>query len=232
MRASLFQPLCGFKGSSSMTESEKDTIRFFNEIGVNLEIIHEIAEQTPDFLIETYKQKVFIEVKEIYDNEEEKKILKDIKEKKQVSIYDSSEVGKRFRPSIKKANKQLKTRCKSNEAGLVIIQDVRDFFTSSMMPQEEIKLAMFGDRVTWIDLNSGKIKADVYDKNKTTTNQKNTTVSAVALMIKNRQDNSLTLHIYHNPHAKNILKSPFIESPKIYEYSIANTHSYGDFEKQ
>ena len=226
------QTVCGFRGLSPMTESEKDTIRLFNEIGVNLKRIPEGAEKTPDFFIETDKQKIFIEVKEVNENEEEKKLLKEIEDKGQVSGHDSPEIGKRFRPSIQAANRQLKKSCKSNEAGLVIIQDVRDFFTRSCIPQEEIKLAMFGDRVTWVEVRSRKIQADIYDKNKTTTGQKNTTVSAVGLMIKNIQDNSLTLHIYHNPHAKNILISPFLESPKIYEYSICNTRSYGDFEKQ
>lgn len=48
---------------------------------------------------------------------------------------------------------------------------MRDFLTLSCTPQEEIKLAMFGDRVTWVSVNTGNIKADIFDK-KTTTEQK------------------------------------------------------------
>ena len=215
-----------------MTESEKDTIRFFDEIKVNLNRIPEGVEKTPDFFVETDKQKIFIEVKEINENEEEKALLKQIEDKGQVSGHESPELGKRFRPAIQAANKQLKKKCTSGEAGLVIIQDVRDFFNRSCFPQEEVKLAMFGDRVTWISVNSRSVKADIFDKNKTTTEQKNTTVSAVGLMVKNIQDGSLTLHIYHNPHAKNGLLSPIFESSKAYEYRIGSSKSYGEFEKQ
>lgn len=215
-----------------MTESEKNTIRLFNDIKVNLVRIPEGPEKTPDFFVETYKQKIFIEVKEINENEEEKKLLKEIDKKGHVSGHDSPKVGKRFRPSIQSANKQLKKSCRSNEAGLVIIQDVRHFFTRSCIPQEEIKLAMFGERVTWLSVNSRKVKADVFDKNKTTTEQKNTTISAVGLMIKNVQNDSLTLHIYHNPHAKTPLISPVFESSKTFEYSINATNEYGNFEAQ
>jgi hypothetical protein len=214
-----------------MTESEKDTIRLFNDIKVNLVRIPEGVEKTPDFFVETDKQKIFIEVKEINENEEEKGLLKEIDKKGHVS-GDSPEIGKRFRPSIRAANKQLKKSCTSNEAGLVIIQDVRHFFTRSCIPQEEIKLAMFCDRVTWLGVNSGKVQADLFDKNKTTTEQKNTTISAVGLMIKNVQDDSLTLHIYHNPHAKTPLMPPVFESTKVFEYCINTIKVYDNFEIQ
>ncbi len=215
-----------------MTESEEDTIRLFNDIKVNLFRVPEGAEQTPDFFVETDNQKIFIEVKEINENEEEKGLLSEIDKKERVSGYDSCEIGKRFRSSIQTANKQLKKSCTSNEAGLVIIQDVRHFFTRSCMPQEEIKLAMFGDRVTWLSVNTGKIKADLFAKNKTTTDKKNTTTSAVGLMIKNIQDDSLTLHIYHNPYAKTPLISPVFESTKVFEYRINATKEYDNFEIQ
>lgn len=194
--------------------------------------IPEGTERTPDFYVQTNKQKIFIEVKEIGENEEEKGLLKEIDVKGHISGHDSPEIGKRFRPSIKSANKQLKMRCTSNEAGLVIIQDVRHFFTRSCIPKEEIKIAMFGERITWFGVNSGEVKAGIFDKNKTTTKQKNTTISAVGLMIKNIQDDNLTLHIYHNPHAKIPLISPVFNSSKVYEYRMNCTKTYGNFEIQ
>ncbi|MCO6353818.1 hypothetical protein GBO14_03435 [Pseudoalteromonas shioyasakiensis] len=186
-----------------MTKSELNTIRFFNEIGVSSIRIPECDERTPDFYIKTNKQNIYVEVKEVRDNEAEKELLKEINQNGQTKVHDSPKLGKRFRSLIQRANKQLRNKCKSNDAGLVIIQDVRDFLTRSCTPQEEIKLAMFGDRVSWVSVNSGNIKADVFDKNKTTTEQKNTTISAVGLMLENIQDGNLTLYIYHNPHAKN-----------------------------
>ena len=213
-----------------MTESEIDTIRFFDEIGCDLIRIPESSEKTPDFFIETEKQKIFIEVKEITDNDEDKKLIEEVATHGQVGAHDGPEVGKRFRPAIQSANKQLKKKCKEGEPGLVIIQDVRDFFTKSVMPQEEIKQAMFGDRVTWISVNTKEIESDIFQENKTTTNAKNTTISAVGLMMKNSHNNKLTLHIHHNPHARNKLKSPVFTCEGVYEYHIDNTSSYSNFQ--
>jgi hypothetical protein len=214
-----------------MTESELDTTRFFKEIGVDLNRIAEGTEKTPDFYFETGAQKVFVEVKEIKENEDEKKLLRDVEIYGQTGVHDSPELGKRFRPAIQAANRQLKQRCLSGEAGLIIIQDVRDWFTRSIVPQEEIKIAMFGDRITWIGVNSRTVKADLYNKNKTTTEMKNTTVSAIGLLIKNVQDNSLSLHVYHNPHAKNALVSTVFFSDRVFEYRIFDTKAYGDFKR-
>ncbi len=213
-----------------MTESEIDTIRFFDEMGCNLARIPECSEKTPDFFIETEKQKIFIEVKEITNNDEDKRLIKEVSTHGQTGMHNTPGVGKRFRPAIHSANKQLKKKCKDGDPGLVIIQDVRDFFTKSVMPQEEIKQAMFGDRVTWISVNSKEVKSDIFQENKTTTNAKNTTISAVGLMVKNSQNNELTLHIHHNPHAKNKLISPVFVCNSVYEYHIDNTNSYSNFQ--
>ena len=73
-------------------------------------------------------------MKENTENQEEKKHLKQLNKIGRVSAYDPPEIGKRFRPSIQTAHKQLKKSCTTNEAGLVIIQDVRHFFILSCIP--------------------------------------------------------------------------------------------------
>lgn len=215
-----------------MTKSEENTIKLFKEIGLDLVRVKERAEKTPDFFVETDKQKIFIEVKEINENKEEKDFLLKIDNKEKISAFDSPEIGKRFRPPINAANKQLKSSCKSNEAGLIIIQDIRNFLNRSECPHEEVKLAMFGDRVTWLNVGTGQFEADLFDKNKTTTEQKNTTTSAVCLLTKDLENGNLKLHIYHNPYAKVPLISPVFKSSKVSEYSIHITKAYSNFKKK
>lgn len=223
--------LYGSLSISEMTESEIDTIRFFEKIGIEIIRIHDGVEKAPDFYLEIDNQGIYVEVKEISDNADEIALIKEVEAHGFSSVHDSPEIGRRFRPAIQSANRQLKQRCSSGEPGLVIIQDVRNFFTRSMFPVEEVKLAMFGDRVTWISTRDSRLTADLYEKNKTVTENKNTTVSAVGLMVKNINDQSLTLHIFHNPHAKNMMKVGTLLSDSVIEYKIRDTRSYGSFER-
>lgn len=214
-----------------MTESEIDTIRFFECIGIGITRIHDGVEKAPDFYLEIDNQGIYIEVKEISDNADEIALIKEVEVHGRSAVHDSPEIGRRFRPAIQSAHRQLKQRCSSGQLGLVIIQDVRNFFTRSIFPEEEIKLAMFGDRVTWLSTINMAVAADLYEKNKTVTKNKNTTVSAVGLMVKNINDQSLTLHIFHNPHAKNVMKVGTLKSDSVVEYKIRDTRSYGSFER-
>lgn len=214
-----------------MTESEIDTVRFFENIGIEITRIHDGVEKAPDFYLEVDNQTIYIEVKEVSDNADEVALIKEVEVNGHTDVHDSPEIGRRFRPGIRSANRQLKKRCLSGEPGLVIIQDVRNFFTRSMFPEEEVKLAMFGDRITWLSARDGNVAADLYEKNKTVTERKNTTVSAVGLMVKNVNDQSLMLHIFHNPHAKIVMKVGLFRSDTIAEYKIRDTRTYGSFER-
>ncbi len=212
-----------------MTQSEINVQKFFKQIGCKLFKIPETSIKTPDFYLKTTKQKIIIEVKEITENEDEKKVNSQIEQFGETDVYNSCSIGKRFRVPIQKSNRQLKKHCINNEPGLLIIQDVRSFANRSFFYQEEIKQAMFGDRVTWINQDNRKIAADIFQENKTTTDKKNTTISAVAILIENVQNGVLTLHIYHNPFAKNKLISPVFQSDLVYEYEIESTDSYCNF---
>ena len=214
-----------------MNESEIDAMRFFENIGIEITRIHDGVEKAPDFYLEVDHQPIYIEVKEVSDNADEVALIKEVELNGRTHVHDSPEIGRRFRPAIQSANRQLKKRCLLGEPGLVIIQDVRNFFTRSMFPEEEVKLAMFGDRVTWLSAKGGNVVADLFEKNKTVTENKNTTVSAVGLMVKNINDQSLMLHIFHNPHAKNPMKLGLFRSDAVAEYKIRDTRTYDSFER-
>jgi hypothetical protein len=212
-----------------MTESEENLINLFSTTRFELLRVSEGVEKSPDFFIQSELQDVYIEVKEISENKSELELRKKVELTGSSGCYESSEVGKRFRTKIVEANRQLKKKCTGNQASIVIIQDIRPFISMSIMPQEEIKQAMFGDRVTWISVDNHEIAADLFSKNKTTTAEKNTTTSAVGLLVRNLETSELSLDLFHNPYAKNRLIAEFSLENSIREYMISDTVNYQDF---
>lgn len=219
----------------TMTKSEEDTVRFFRSIGIEIQKVSECSEKTPDYHLSPKGCSIYLEVKEIDENDEEKEIRRKVDEFGESGVYDTSPVGKRFRSKIAESNRQLKKLCVNKEPGIVLIQDVRPFVTKSLMPQEELKQAMFGDRVTWRNVplhqnnNSSAVTADIYSRNKTTTESKNTTVSAVALLIEHSQTGELTMLLHHNPHAKNPLPESIFSGDRVKEFKVNSTKNYGGF---
>lgn len=218
-----------------MTKSEENTRKFFQSIGIDIQKVSEGNEKTPDYHLSVNGFSIYLEVKEITENDEEKVIQRKTDGMGEAGYYDSSPVGKRFRSKISEANRQLKKLCANGEPGIVIIQDTRPFATKSLMPQEEIKQAMFGDRVIWRATPSNhtnyksKVTADIFSHNKTITEEKNTTISATGLLIEHSETGELTLLIHHNPYAKNPLPASLINNRSLKEYKIDSTKEHGDF---
>ena len=67
-------------GNGVMTQSEANTIELFSVTSFELSKIKEEGEKTPDFILKTEHQDIFIEVKEVSENPEEillrKKLMK------------------------------------------------------------------------------------------------------------------------------------------------------------
>ena len=222
--------MCG-----QMTKSEENTIKFFESIGVVIGKVAESSEKTPDYHILQNGCSIYLEVKEIDENFEEKAIRRDVELNGYGDSYDLSPVGKRFGPKIAEANRQLKKICINNEPGIALVQDIRPFETRSLIPQEEIKQAMFGNRVIWQSVPSHKnnfqssVTADVFGKDKVTTERKNTTISAVALLVESAQTGELALYLHHNPYARNPLPYSIFGSNKVKDYVIDSVREYGGF---
>ncbi len=218
-----------------MTKSEENTKKFFQSVGIDIQKVSEGSEKTPDYHFSVNGVSIYLEVKEITENDKEKIIQQKICDVGEAGCYDSSPIGKRFRSKISEANRQLRNLCVNGEPGIVLIQDSRPFATKSLMPQEEIKQAMFGDRVIWRTIPShlsnyiSKVTADIFSHNKTTTEEKNTTISAVGLLIEHIETGELSLLIHHNPYAKNPLPVSLINNSCFKEYKIDSTKEYGDF---
>lgn len=220
-----------------MTKSEANTISFFSSIGIKLTKIDEAPTETPDYHALVSEVDLFIEVKEIVENENEKLVLKKIEQNDELFSYHYKPMAKRVRDKIKPANKQLKKLCTKDQPGILVIQDLRSFFTKSVIPTEEIKLAMFGERQIWRTVphpayrNKKETTADIFGPNKSNTNLKNTHTSAVCLLICDSDNNNSKIFVYHNPFSKHPLPQKLMSHPNIIEYAIPSTSSYCNFEK-
>lgn len=214
------------------TKSEINTATLFRSIEIDFQKIDVEKNKTPDYLVEKNGIKIYVEVKEINENDDEIAIRK-MAEGDNPEIYTTDQSGKRFRSKIKEANSQLKEKCKAGEPGIVIIQDLRPLYTLSLNPQEEIKLAMFGDRELWCYVHPrhmvGKVKDDIFTINRMTTERKNTTVSAVGFLVVHNETKKITMLLHHNPFAKNKLDYGILRSKSIKQYAISSTNQYGSF---
>jgi hypothetical protein len=121
------------------TISENNTIRYFESIGITINEINPSDKKTPDYVLVINDQTIYLEVKEISENDEEIIISKKIASSDPDASFYSPPIRKRFRSEISEANRQLKQKCGSNEPGITVIQDIRPWPTASVMPQEEIK---------------------------------------------------------------------------------------------
>jgi hypothetical protein len=214
-----------------MTRSEQNTVKFFAMLGVELAPIATSATETPDYAATISGTEVVIEVKELTENEEEKRVLRRI-ESNEVFSYDSQSASKRLSGKITKANSQLKRLCGGSKPGLLIIQDTRSFFTTSVMPFEEIKQAMFGQREIWRTVptfqgtNELRTVADLFGKGKSTTQTKNTHVSAVCLLQENYSRGSFKLEMLHNPFARYPFPHGLLPREHVCECVIQSVHEY------
>ncbi len=229
--------LCEELCVTTVTKSEDNTIRYFESYNIKIEKIPVslyLKTKTPDFVISHNDQTINIEVKEITENPEEVTIRKRVENGEQVS-YDSSPVVKRIREKIREANGQLKKRCKNDQPGILIIQDIRPFITQSIGLSEFIKQAMFGDRVIWRTVPNHRnnytteTSADVFDKNKKIRRDINTIISAVAMLVSNSETKNIAMYLFHNPYAENKLKQGLIKGELFHEYKILSTTGYGEF---
>ncbi|MEN6474086.1 MAG: hypothetical protein ABFD81_08740 [Syntrophaceae bacterium] len=220
-----------------MTQSEKNVIDFFRSIGIELVQIPETDTETPDYKTSISGVEIFIEVKEIIENDYEKDVLKKTEDNTHQYSFDVQPMSKRVRGKITKADCQLKKLCIANQPGILIIQDLRSFFTRSLIPSEEVKQAMFGEREIWVSMpsfgviNKSKITADIFGKNKSNTKSKNRNISAVCLLVDKAETRDSSLFIYHNPYAKNPLPHKLIDHSNVKEFVIPSTRSYCHYEK-
>jgi len=220
-----------------MTISEGSVAKFFTDNGFSTDRIPASTTKTPDFWISHAEFRAAVEVKEISENEYEKNARRDVEENGHANGVESRVDTKVLRNLIKYADSQLKRFCSGGQPGMLVVQDMRPFWTLNILIEESLKQAMFGDRVVWRSaprhLSGGvsKTVGDSFGGNRTLTDQKNRSVSAVGILYLNQDPHKTSLSLYHNPFARHKLILPKGLSGAIREFAISSTDQYGHFER-
>jgi len=219
------------------TKSEIDTCAFFSSINVDLKRISEskvLNEKSPDYFFTSNDVRIIVEVKQLEENDQELEVADSINDGKLVA-YDQSNCSQRIRDKIKKTNRQLKRHCDSSNPGVLILQDVRPFFTRNFWLGHSIQEAMFGARTNWrtfpTHLNGYRSRtvADVFSHTgRATRYDKNQYVSCIGVLSADEDSRRSKLTFYHNPYAFFPLPTTYISNLRVRHYEIADP--FGSYE--
>ena len=218
-----------------MTKSESNVKFFFENLGFSVGRIPEASRERPDYWLEQSNFRVAIEVKEITENDLEKEVRLKLEIDRHAGGYESRDDSKTLRNLIKKANSQLRELCTNGEAGILVVQDTRPFWTKSFWMEESLKQAMFGDLVIWrlvrdaITDSIPKTIGPKYGLNRSVTDLKNRAVSAVGILHHNSDPKKSIMNLYHNPFANQRLLLPVVSSEGVRQFYIGSVSDYGVF---
>lgn len=218
-----------------MTDSEVLAIKLLEGLGAKVSVVptesHK-GRQTPDFIASFRNCSIVIEVKEINLNAAEEDAVRKAEAGEIASIEKRNDY-KRFGSAIRRANKQLKTKC-NKQPGIVLLQDLRGFLMQAIDPQRCIHEAMFGEEIFWLTQPAfiveqpTRLVSHVFGGRRTVNAQSNTTTSAVGLMLP-QENGQIALWLHHNPFAANPLPHRMICGSLVREFVVTSTNCFASF---
>jgi len=177
-----------------MTIGEKIFIEFCNRNRIKFEKISEKeSTKTPDFKIKLNKKNIFIEIKDINLNNEEKESIQKYK-KNGYAVWGNSKVGNRIRNKIANSSKQLKYSTQHNYSTVLVLYDNRPPDVS-ILSSYEIKTAMYGFESKLIEGNL--VTKSFFGSKKQMTYESRTYISAIGII-----NNFYEMRLYLNNYAK------------------------------
>ncbi|EGR2831429.1 hypothetical protein O1D87_000068 [Vibrio cholerae] len=185
-----------------MNISEQNTLFVFDVLGISLNKITESHVKTPDFEARFNGRRLLVEVKEIRENPAEKEVLNCFSESNLVSMSVKLD-GKRFQKALSEANCQLKSYSNTNDFCIVAIEDVRNFAVRSESPTFELHQAMFGEYISWLNVNDRTVCIDAHGKSRALSYEKNTSISCAVLVLGNKYHSQISAVCIHNKFARN-----------------------------
>ena len=165
------------------------------------ERIDEGNDQTPDYRLEIGDVFLIVEVKQFEATNSEAAKLQALKEG-ELLILDVRP-GARVRNKIGSAAPQLQKHAQGKHPAMIVLYNNRPFMLGNPASDYEVRIGMYGlETIVWNPGNRFE-PPRVIDKRfgpmRKLTMEHNTTISAVAVLEKN--DNELSLTVYHNVHA-------------------------------
>ncbi len=179
--------------------------------------------QTPDYELSLSGHRVIAEIKQLDENVDDKINWAEARSRGVGSAFGGTEerLGRKF----KKANKQLKSRCRGSIPGMTIVFDNGTF---SGVDGTDIMEALYGkETVTFTRFSDGTVEpSDLHASREgflgTT---KNTTISAVGWL--QCLGERSTLRVYHNRFAANPIDPNWFRNERITHRALSNdTYSW------
>lgn len=173
--------------------------------------------KSPDYRVTGRGWSVIIEVKELRESEDDRARLERVRAGHKVCGFDSTDT--RVAEKLRKAGKQLRPHSLVGVPTIVCLYDTRRL---GILGPDNVKIAMFGQETVVIDRTNAEydVVSAVHPGGKRQcTPGENTSISAVALL--GRRNDSFSLSIYHNHHARVPLPLVFLEKESDGQYALS-----------
>jgi len=209
---------------SKKTISEELFEKFCKENKIEFQKIPEESEEgnrTPDYCISSNQINIIVEVKQFDPTKEEKKLIKQLKERHWTDAQNVSP-GKRTRSKIDSAMGQLKKKSQGTMPTILVLFN-NVFITKQHCEPYAIKTALYGFETVDLAVPDDQsispfITNKRFGSNRRVTHDQNTSLSAVAVLI--NSNNKLYLQIFHNMFAKKPLNPKLLNGPTINHYKL------------
>ncbi len=204
------------------TKSEDLFEQFCTENNIRFSKIAEASQKTPDYQIGIDGCEIVVEVKQIDPSKEDKKLIEQLNTTGMMSHGGTP--GNRIRSKIEKSVPQLANLAKNKFPAMLVIYNNLPFDLGDPTEHYFIEVAMFGLQLVIVNIphdpkQSPKIMGDKFGPKRKMTVTDNTTVSALSILDKNR-NNELSLRVYHNHFAAIPLSHGIFKSIQCCEYFV------------
>ena len=180
--------------------------------------------KTPDFKVTKSGFTLYAEVKEIIANEEEKKVLEQLRTRGWSDAY-GEEPGKTVREKIKDAYPQLKHFASTNKApGILVLYNNTGMVGNGRIDAYNILIGMFGLQTIPIYISENPEATpvtgrDYFGLKKSVGPERNTYLSAIIVLYTKNED-ILYSSIYHNPFARQKISTEHLNLPDSFQYVV------------
>ncbi|ORC36836.1 hypothetical protein B4O97_04215 [Marispirochaeta aestuarii] len=171
-----------------MTNGEYEFINLCSILNIRYERIVEGKDKSPDFLIYLNDNLIYIEIKDLETNPDEKSAINELSEN-DFAVWGNSKPGNRIRQKIKEGSVQLRKYCANKYPSIIIIHDNRSSQVS-ILSEYEIKTGMYGIEHRTLDKTGNIIKR--FGSDRRLTENHGTYISAVGIL---KENNMLDLYL-------------------------------------
>jgi hypothetical protein len=220
---------------TSITESELLFNQWCELANWQCNKIPEETEKTPDYEWFPNGEKIYAEIKEIIANEEEIKVLDNLKKTNFSGAY-GEEPGKTVREKIKIAYPQLKSRAKiDNRPAVLVLYNNTGMAGFGRIDHYHVLIGMFGLQTVPFSLsadggNWNPSGPDFFGPKKSVTENRNRYLSGI-LTLYRHHERGLLGFMHHNPFAKFPIKHELINVTSCIQYVVSTTEINWDLIK-